>query len=82
MVSSDDFDKLANIMIEWQNVASPYGVLNRYGRGFDMNANLIRNGRGDDEEEEDKKPAAAVVQALISKKLNGSPDTAATESSM
>jgi hypothetical protein len=87
LVSSNDWDKLANIMIEWQNVASPYGVLDNYP-GFDMkkSANLIRNGRGSDDEEENKKPVAvvavtAVVQAPISKQLNGSPDTAATEPS-
>jgi hypothetical protein len=48
-------------------------------------ANLIRNGRDSEDEKEDKKPAAvavAAVQAPISKKLNGSPDTAATDPSM
>ncbi|OEU10505.1 hypothetical protein FRACYDRAFT_247042 [Fragilariopsis cylindrus CCMP1102] len=70
MVSSNDLDKLANIMIEWQNVAAPYGVLNNRCLGFDIGANLIRNGRGADEEEEDKKPPAAVAQAPINKKFS------------
>ncbi|OEU10963.1 hypothetical protein FRACYDRAFT_246064 [Fragilariopsis cylindrus CCMP1102] len=91
LVSSNDLDKLANIMIELQNVGSSYGLFDDYEE-FDMkkSANLIRNGRDSEEEEEYKKPAAAVavpsaaaiVQAPISKKLNGSPDTAATEASM
>ena len=92
LVSSNDLDKLANIIIEWQNVGSSYGIFDGYDEEFDMkkSANLIRNGRDSEEEEECKKPAAAVavpsaaaiVQAPISKKLNGSPDTAATEASM
>ena len=92
LVSSNDLDKLANIMIEWQNVGSSYGIFDGYDEEFDMkkSANLIRNGRDSEEEEECRKPAAAVavpsaaaiVQAPISKKLNGSPDTAATEPSM
>lgn len=85
LVSSNDLDKLANIMIEWQNVGYLF-------EEFDMekSANLIRNGRDSEEEKECKKsaaavaapPAAAIVKAPISKKLNGSPDTAATEPSM
>ena len=95
LVSSNDLDKLANIMIEWQNVGSSYGIFDGYDEEFDMkkSANLIRNGRDSEEEKECKeckKPAqavavpsaAAIVQAPISKKLNGSPDTAATEASM
>ena len=92
LVSSNDLDKLANIIIEWQNVGSSYGIFDGYDEEFDMKkaANLIRNGRDSEEEEEYKKPAvavavpsaAAIVQAPISKKLNGSPDTAATEASM
>ena len=85
LVSSNDLDKLANIMIEWQNVGYLF-------EEFDMekSANLIRNGRDSEEEKECKKsaaavaapPVAAIVKAPISKKLNGSPDTAATEPSM
>ena len=95
LVSSNDLDKLANIMIKWQNVGSSYGIFDGYDEEFDMkkSANLIRNGRDSEEEEECKEcknsapavavpSAAAIVQAPISKKLNGSPDTAATEPSM
>ena len=95
LVSSNDLNKLANIIIEWQNVGSSYGIFDGYDEEFDMkkSANLIRNGRDSEEEEECKEcknsapavavpSAAAIVQAPISKKLNGSPDTAATEPSM
>ena len=68
LVSSNDLDKLANIIIEWQNVGSSYGIFDGYEE-FDMkkSANLIRNGRDSEEEEECKeckKPAPAVAVPL------------------